>query len=843
MKSISYIFILFFSFSILAQTSISGVVIDQFNEPIPFANVIIKNTLEGTTTDDLGEFNLNTKKENGVLEISFIGFHTQNVNFTTETKYIKINLKEQSDLLEEVVLVSRHKKKLKKTENPAYYILKEIWKRKRINGVKKVNYYQYNKNTSIEIGMNHLDSSFIKKLDKKNYATILDEIEYDESGTSYYVPFYLNQKITNVYGNNLIKEEREDIEAERTEGIGSGGFGLERISKTFRDIDVFKNNIPLLKKSFVSPLSKNGFATYDYVLYDSIIENNKKTYNIYFFPLREQDLAFKGNFFVSGENFSIEKIEMEVTKSANINFVRGLRFEKEFKNKNDSIYIPTKNIYEGNFSFLNKDENKKGVSIKKVELFDKYNLNKKLPDNFYTDDTQKVFPDQYEKPEAYWSEKEDEKLKKTNSLVNKLKQKSKIKSFSGLINTLSSGYINIPVINAQAGPFWTLFGFNEIEGLRTNLGFRTYTSKDDRLRLNGNLAYGFRDNIVKYGGELEYLLSYKPRIKGSIAYRKDYEQLGSVLLKTEQLLGKTFGTSSLFTRGTNFFLSDVEKYAANFDYAVNNNLHLGLNISKANISSASPENFSISYLNDSGNIADNVTDVATDLYLSFTPKRLVYGLGVRQKFGKNLHPSIVLNYRHGYKGFFNGTHDYDKIQIKYAQPILLGELGILDASIELGKTFGEVPVSLLSPIPANQSYALRKNTFTLLNFYDFVTDTYAASHFEHHFNGYILNRIPLLKKLKLRSVITFRSALGSISDENKAINDNISNSSGTSNIPYNTPEKLYYEYGFGIENIGLGNLRILRIDAIWRNNYNQASSSLIQAPPKFAIRIDIRPSL
>ena len=844
MKHILSTLFFFINFCLFSQNTINGVVKDEFSNPIPFANIIVKDTSIGTTSNEIGEFSLNTRNiDSGILEISFIGFQNKSINFNSETSYLNITLKEQSDVLEEVVLVSKHKKKLKKKENPAYRILKEIWKRKKVNGIKLVDYYQFNKNTTTEVGMNHLDSTFIKKLDKNNYQQILSEIDYDDSGTSFYIPIYLSQKVTNVYGNNSLKKEREDIEAERAEGIGEGGFGMERITKTFRDIDVFKNNIPLLKKSFVSPLSKDGFATYDYVLYDSITENKHKSYHIFFFPLRDQDLAFKGNFWVSDVNFSIEKIRMEVNKTANVNFVRALSFEKEFENKNDSIYLPTKNIYEGNFSFLNNNEEQKGLSIKKTEIFNDYLLAKKLNDDFYFQENQKIFPDQYDKPEEYWSTKENKETKNTNNLIAKLKQKGRIKSFSGLVNTLSSGYLDLPFFGLQVGPFWTLLGFNEIEGVRTNLGFRTFKTKDDRFRFNGNLAYGFRDTKVKYGGEFEYLLSYKPRIKTSLAYRKDYEQLGSVLLKTDQLLGKRFGTSSLFTRGVNFFLSDIERYAVNFDYAFNNNLHLGLNMYRASISSASPENFSISYLDKNGNVAHNVTDVATDLYLSFTPKRLVYGLGVKQKFGTNLHPSLIINYRHGYEGVLNGSHSYDKIQLRYSQPILLGKFGILDATVEGGKTFGEVPVSLLSPIPANQSYALRKNTFALLNFYDFVTDTYMASHFEHHFNGFLFNRVPLLKKLKLRSLVTFRSALGSISNQNKAINDNVVNSAGTANIPYNVPEKLYYEYGFGIENIGLGNLRLLRIDAIWRNDYQQANNNLIQTPPKFAIRIDIRPSL
>jgi len=136
---------------------------------------------------------------------------------------------------------------------------------------------------------------------------------------------------------------------------------------------------------------------------------------------------------------------------------------------------------------------------------------------------------------------------------------------------------------------------------------------------------------------------------------------------------------------------------------------------------------------------------------------------------------------------------------------------------------------VLSPVPANQTYSLVANTFSLLNYYDFVVDQFLVGHFEHHFNGFILNRIPLIQKLKLRSVITFRGVVGNISDRNISIN--------RSSIVYNTPSEMYYEYGFGIENIGFGNLRIFRVDCVWRSEFVNLNSST----PNFGLRLKISP--
>ena len=825
-----------------SQITLKGKIVDEFNNPMPFVNVFLKNTTYGTTTGNDGKFFLKTKKYRGTLEISFIGFQTQIIKVNKKTKYLNVVLKEGDNQLEEVIVVSKPKKRLKKKENPAYRILKEIWKRKRKNGLDLVDYYQYKKHTAIEIGLNNLDTLFLKKIFKSDYKKIIDKVKYDSDGINYYIPIYLNEQITNIYGDNKTDNIREDIEAEKEEGLGAQGFVFDRMSNTFQNVDVFKNNITLLRKSFVSPLSTDGFATYDYVLYDSIVKNDKKLYNIYFFPIRDGDLAFQGNFWVTDKNFSIKKLKMKVHKSINLNFVRALSFEKEFDVKDDSIYIPTKNAYEGDFTFLDKNESNKGLTIKKTMIFDKYILNKPLAKDFYTQKIIKIRPDQYKKEDTYWKSKESDESSSTYSFIKEVKEKKEIKNITGLINTIASGYVNTS-FGVQFGPLWTIFANNQVEGFRTKLSFRTFNTKDDRFRLGGHLAYGFKDKKIKYGLEGRYLLSYQPRIAVGLAYQKDIEQLGSSLLNTTQLLGTTFGTDALFSRGDNFFLSKVEKIATNFDYQIKRNLHVGINFSHARIRSASPKNFSMDYLDENGNTQSRITDVASDLYLSFTPGRFVYGLGVVRRFGRNIFPTLVLNYRRGYKGVFNGTHTYDKLQFKYNQPILLSKFGILDATLEAGKTFGTLPIGLLNVIPANQTLSLTKNTFALLNYYDFVTDAYLATHFEQHFNGFILNRIPLLKKLKLRSLVTFRAAYGTISNKNRAINDGIVNSNGAANINYNAPNKVYYEYGVGLENIGYGNLRFLRIDAIWRSNYTPPAGSFVSPTPKFAIRIAIKPGL
>jgi len=182
-------------------------------------------------------------------------------------------------------------------------------------------------------------------------------------------------------------------------------------------------------------------------------------------------------------------------------------------------------------------------------------------------------------------------------------------------------------------------------------------------------------------------------------------------------------------------------------------------------------------------------------------------------------------------GVIDSKFDYDKVQFMASKPIPMLGYGILHATVEAGKVFGTAPLIALAPTPANQSYSSAPTTFALLDYYDFITDTYINGYFEHHFDGFLFNRIPFLQKTRFKSLIFGRFAYGTLSEKNKSAN--------VTNIIFNSPEKLYWEYGFGIENIGLGNFRFIRVDFVWRNDFNDVNGV---RNPKFGVRIGIVPS-
>ncbi|MDX1463082.1 MAG: DUF5686 family protein, partial [Marinirhabdus sp.] len=231
------------------------------------------------------------------------------------------------------------------------------------------------------------------------------------------------------------------------------------------------------------------------------------------------------------------------------------------------------------------------------------------------------------------------------------------------------------------------------------------------------------------------------------------------------------------------------------------------------------DTFSIEYFDEEGNIQDQVQQAELELGLFYTPKRKTSGYGVeRTIINDGDYANIYLGYTRGLNGVLGGEFGYSKIQALYTQPWNIGGLGRLYTTVEAGKILDPVPFSLLNPIPGNQTLFSIYNTFSNLDFYEFVSDEYVSLHLQHNFGGRIFGRIPFLRDLDLREVIGFRTVYGNISQENIDLSRPAFESiTDLPLIPSNLSpsNELYYEYSVGIGNI----FKIFRLDVNFRGNY------------------------
>lgn len=809
-KKLQYFIGLFLllSGSLLAQTKVGGIVLDDTNGPVPYANVYFKGTSEGVISDENGKFYLESKNNYTEVVISFVGYAPKEIKLTKQVTYdLTVKLTEAQEL-KEVVLYSG---KTSKKNNPAIDILRKIWERRRKNGLKMFKQYEYDKYEKVEFDMNSIDSAFMKGKLFKGMEFIFDHVDTSSVTGKTYLPIFINEALSNVYGDNVASRKKEVTKANKNSGFSNNQQIIAFVKDLYTDYDIYDNYLKFFDKDFVSPLSRTGINVYNYVLADSTFIEKKWCYNIVFYPRRKGELTFKGNFWVNDTTFAIKKIAMSASKSANINWVKDIYIEQEFDVLNDSVFLLKRDHMMSDFAISKKEESK-GVYGKRTTLFRDYVFDKKRPDNFYAAEVNNYDEAILNKSDEYWDENRFESLNKDEKGVYKmldtLQTVAKFKRLYSLVATLGSGYYQMG--HFDYGPIFSSFGYNDVEGIRLRTGGRTYFGQNDPWRIEAYTAYGFKDNKFKYGTSGKWMVNKDKRIILSGGNRRDVEQIGVSLTATSDVLGRSFASSSLFSTGDNSKLTNVNFTTFSAEIEPVKNLVFRTSLNYRTLESASPT-FKMDYFLDPNDHSKGTKGFLKQyefgFLIDYTPRRRTIGYGVERTDVDLNYTRIYLNFSQGLKGVIDSDFDYKKLQFYYRQPVLVGGFGRLFATLEAGKIFGTVPLGLMGIVPGNQSYFIIENTYNLLNYYEFVADEYVSLHFEHNFNGRLFSRIPGLRTLNLREIIGIKGIYGTVSQDNINMN--------ASSIVYRAPDDLYWEYHAGIGNI----FKVFRIDFAWRGSY------------------------
>ena len=376
-KLITSIFILLTGFT-FAQTKVSGMVVDNQNQPIPYANVVFKGTTEGVVTNEDGRYYIESNLTHKVIVVSFTGFETKEVVLPKAVNYdFKIQISDGVKLQEVVIFSGKTSKK----SNPAIDILRKIWERKRKNGLRQFNQYQMEKYEKVEFDMNTIDSAFMKNKVFKGMEFIFKQVDTSKVTGKTYLPIFINEALSNVYGDNIRGKVKEILKANKNSGFNTNQQIIAFIKDLYNEYDIYSNYLRFYDKTFTSPLSKTGIDVYNYVLRDSAFIDKKWCYNIVFYPRRKNELTFKGDFWVNDSTYAIKNINMAVTKSANINWVKDIYIEQEFEVLNDSVFLLTRDYMMTDFA-LNKKEKSRGLYGKRTTLFKNHEFNVEKLDAF-----------------------------------------------------------------------------------------------------------------------------------------------------------------------------------------------------------------------------------------------------------------------------------------------------------------------------------------------------------------------------------------------------------------------------------------------------------------------------
>lgn len=794
--------------SVFAQeTVIKGRVIDASNgEGIPLANVFFKSSKVAVTTDFDGNFILKTyNPPSDSLSASYIGYKilTRKIKLG-ETQSVNFNINPESLELMEVVVTNK--------EDPAYPIMRRVIANKDRNDRRQLNAYQYEMYKKVEIDIENISEKLRNKWYMKQITRVLDSVSKmnDEEGRTL-IPMYISETIQDFYYRLDPKMNREIVRAQKAIGVGIGDNSIvsQMINASFYDYNFYENRINIMNKDFISPISDGWNLYYKFVLEDSLYLNDKWCYKIDITPKREQDLAFRGKIWIADSTWALKQLNLSVGKEANLNFIDGIKLQQEMEQTKSGPWLPKK-------SRLLIDVGQLGDSSAGM-LIKFYISNKDVVENepkkleFYKEKLT-VVDTVINQSNDFWVRNRHDSLtaseKHVYVMIDSIKKVPIVRTYIEIIDLFVNGYYEVGKVDI--GPLLYTYSYNNIEGHRFQYGMRTNSNLHKNWLLSGKVAYGTDDKEWKYHGLVEHILRRKSWSLVGVEYEHEIDQ---VALSTDNKAENNL--FSAFTRFGNIarrrpFLNSYSR------------IYWQSDLFRGFTQKISLKHSEFDPLYPFGFYADQANTTTSDIYNSFQTSEIVfesrYSKNItlvkngnhRTQVGFNRDPVFTFRYTRGVNGLLGSDLEYNKYFLNVSQIKNIGLMGRMNYSLSLGWTPDAVPYPLLENHLGNQTIFLNYSSFNMMNFFEFTSDRYATLHLEHHFDGLIFNRVPLLKRLKLREVASGQLLFGEVSDKNYII------------IPSEYPsftrlsiDKPYAEISYGIENI----FKIVRVDFIHRLTY------------------------
>jgi len=800
------IFLFALSFPLLSQkTNVSGKIIDATSgSPIPFANVIFTGTEIGTTTDFDGNFNISTKNRVDSLTVSYIGYVSRTKSLIEgEEQAINFQLEEDIINLSGVTVYAG--------ENPAFQILRNVVDHKSDNDKRSLEAYEYETYTKIEIDIDNISENLREKKIMKRVQSVLDSIDQvaGEDGKPV-LPIFISEAISKFYYKKSPRLRHENVLKTKVTGIGieDGTLVSQIIGSTFQEYNFYQNWLNIVGKEFVSPISDGWRLYYDYDLIDSLYIGDHFCYRLDFWPRRPQDLAFRGTLWITKSEFALRRIDGTITKEANLNFVEKIKIQQDLMPTSEGPWLPVKSRVVVDISELTKKS--AGFIAKFYVSAEDISVNQPKDNRFYENPVV-LESDVRSYNDAYWDKHRHDTLSSTEisvyKMIDTLRKIPPVKRVTDILTVLGSGYYDAGKFDL--GPYTVLFGNNDIEGIRLGFGMRTDIDLSDKLVLEGYGAYGFNDDSLKYKAGAKYIISRKPWTTISYFHQKEVDQIW--LLNDDIPTNSFFYSFSRFGTLTQPFL--VSKNVFEFEGQVSNGLIQRVKFRTQDYNPLFDFNFFKSTDADAQTGSKFSISEVTIQTRYARDELWVINDNERISLGTVRFPAVTFTYTRGFDNLFNSDFSYHKLGLRMFKFQKMGLLGRAAIDLEGGYIFGELPYPLLHNPIGNESPFYINFTFNQMNYFEFSSDRFVSLRYRHFFEGLLLNKVPLFRKLKWRLTGTANLILGGIRDENVEIVARDENGL----LPFTEFEggKPYVEVGYGIENI----FKIFRVDAFHRLTY------------------------
>ena len=814
-------------------TSASGIVKDSITgEPLPFVSVYFDGPTIGAMTDDNGTFTLQNNQGYTKLAAASLGYDTKFIDLKPGKKNdnLELLLKPTAFEISEVVVKPKREKYTRK-DNPAVELIKKVIAHKNDNRIEAKPEYQTEVYKKLSLSLDNFNPNLDKNKFLKKFKFIKNYLDTSEFNGKPILTVSVRENLSDFYYRKSPKAEKTIVRAKRMQGIDKtlddGGGITSNLEEIFKSINIFDNNIPILLNRFVSPLSSTLATTYyHYYIMDTLDVGGDKCVDLAFVPANSESYGFTGRLYITLDgNYAVKKVLLNTPANINLNWVDKLRIEQEFKQMPDSTWVLDQENTFVNFYVVKGTQQ---LYAHQLRNYDNYNFNVQNADSvFGLLGALHVLPEATAQPDTFWIHNRPIPLKeKEDALKDLLGQLRKVPAFNAIIKTaeiLITGYIptanDKKVTKFDFGPMNTTFSANHLEGFRMRVGGMTTANLNPYWFASGYLAYGTNDRKIKYNLKLTHSFTKKEYHEGenpvnNLSFIQEYDVY-------------TPGQDFLFTSKDNIFVAwkvgepvtkmqYIRKSVLQYEKEWLNGLTWKSWIMNQNNEAAG----TLQYIkrDESGNLY-HIKDFTTSeigTQLRFAPGERAYNGRSGKESVFNLSkdaPVFKLSHQLGIKGVLGGDYNYNHTEISAEKRIWLSSFGHIDAQVKAGKVWDKVPFPLLILPNTNQSITIQPEAFHMMNALEFVTDQYVSFNATYYLKGWILNRIPGIKWLRLREVLSFNMIYGGLTDKN-----NPTLTPGLFLLPDGTQplgSTPYMECSVGLENI----FKILRIDYYRRLTY------------------------
>ena len=796
----------------MAQQKISGRVIDVDGFAVPYASVQYRGHRIAVSSDGEGRFSIE-KHEGWMLTVSALSYKTQTVKVDANTNFLEIKLKDDSRRLSEVVVKSK-RGKYKRKDNPAVELMRRVIAAKKKTDLANHPYYRYDKYQKITLSLNDLSKEQLegKFFSKRQY--LLDQVEKSPYNGKLTLPVSVDETVSQHIYRKDPKSEKDVIKGQQTNGIGqviqTGEILSTTMKDVFTDVDIYDDYVRLLQYPFPSPIGRTAISFYHYYIEDTVYVERDLCYHLQFIPANSQDFGFRGELYVTADStLHVKKCNLYMPHNSDVNWVKDMKIEQEFTRLDNGEWV------------LSKDDMVAEMHASKVLQDLLVVRNTRLTDYSFDELPKVLFKgkakvrhdiDAMNRDEAYWNKYRQVDLTKSESSMDSfIHRMENSKGFKWIIlgvKALMENYVEIgsgpggKKSKFDLGPINTYLSKNYVDGIRLRLAGRTMAALNPHFFWNGYAAYGTKSNDWYTGHVFTYSLNKKKNSPFEFPMRNvTFEVSRDIMSPSDDNLehnkDNIFMTFRAATQDE-MFLYHRQRLA--FTYETDWGLRFNTGIRWQSNRTAG----NLHYFTLDGNEVKKIRMTDINVGINYNPG-VTYVNTKQQRLPINLDsPEIGISHTMGFKGFMGGQYHSNITKVSIYKRQWLGSFGYLDFHAVGQAQWNKVPFPMLILPPVNLSYFESEASVSLMRDWEFLNDRQVFASLSWDMNGKLLNRIPLIKKLKWREYFAVKGVWGNLTDKN---NPYLEKNQGDtelfkfpskSHVMNNTP---YWECVAGVHNI------------------------------------------